>query len=33
MDRLLNVNNSLTINNHVYDYIILGGGISGLQCA
>lgn len=32
MNRLEQVNN-LLISPKIYDYIILGGGISGLQCA
>lgn len=32
MNRLEQVNNLLS-SAKIYDYIILGGGISGLQCA
>lgn len=32
MERLSKLNNSLSF-PHIYDYIIVGGGISGLQAA
>ncbi len=32
MNRLQYVSNSLSF-DHIYDYLVLGGGISGLQCA